>query len=445
LPENHHCFKTIQSIGEPRGSAAPQCRDGIIAAADIKFWPAIRSARQQFHFATAFEKLPWLVSWLDFPYPLEFGMRAIVLAVVAIQIGLTQPVRAANPADSDRSITDILPLFVINHCEGTKDPADQLSCGDPELNAAGSRLTSAIAERLNRLPNRSLAIEENAEWIRDRNSSCGIFGRQGIGRQDIKSVRDCLLKETEERIEILTDPNFDCLATNTTAGLLICSDPSLALAKTELNELVLGLIGKLKENEAREAFAEYERWTRERDRKCGLEDKDNVPLRELASSEGCLADYFTQKIAEVAAAKGDPKKVFGRQRISPLPNADAVDLCVAQIHSANACGDFLAVNRIFQIDSEVADKNAEVIAEVEMVVLSPFTACSPIASNCTGSCWDLRSGKPKSTPGSREEFLVGYRLRIEKTFAFQKADGNGWRCNSPSLQPVEVGVTLSGP
>jgi hypothetical protein len=103
------------------------------------------------------------------------------------------------------------------------------------------------------------------------------------------------------------------------------------------------------------------------------------------------------------------------------------------------------VNRIFQIDSEVADKNADVIAEVEMVVLSPFTACSPIASSCTGSCWDLRSGKPKSTPGSREEFLVGYRLRIEKTFAFQKTDGNGWRCNSPSLQPVEVGITLSGP
>jgi len=26
----------------------------------------------------------------------------------------------------------------------------------------------------------------------------------------------CLLKETEERIAILSDPNFDCLATNTT-------------------------------------------------------------------------------------------------------------------------------------------------------------------------------------------------------------------------------------
>ena len=73
-------------------------------------------------------------------------------------------------------------------------------------------------------------------------------------REDIKPVRDCLLKETEERIDILIDSNFDCLAVNTTAGLLICSDPTLALAKAELNELVMALIARLKEDEARDAF-----------------------------------------------------------------------------------------------------------------------------------------------------------------------------------------------
>jgi len=77
--------------------------------------------------------------------------------------------------------------------------------------------------------------------------------------QDVKSVKACLLKETEERIAILIDPNFDCLATNTTAGMLICSDPSLAIAKMELNSHVLGLIAKFKENDARDAFAEYAR------------------------------------------------------------------------------------------------------------------------------------------------------------------------------------------
>ena len=35
-------------------------------------------------------------------------------------------------------------------------------------------------------------------------------------------------------------------------------------------------------------------------------------------------------------------------------------------------------------------------------------------------------------------------LRIQKSFAFQKS-GNAWRCASTAIQPVEVGVALSGP
>ncbi len=161
--------------------------------------------------------------------------------------------------------------------------------------------------------------KKNAEWIRSRNSSCGIFGRQSIPARDVKSVAACLLMETEERIAILDDPNFDCLATYTTAGTLICSDSSLALAEMELDGQILGLIAKLKENEAKDAFVEYARWTRDRDRKCNLVGKDNVPLQELSSSETCLAEYMSQKTAELAAAKGDPNRVFGRHMTSPSP------------------------------------------------------------------------------------------------------------------------------
>ncbi len=372
-------------------------------------------------------------------------MRAIVLALVAIQVGLAHPACAENSADSDRSISEMLPLFEKNHCEEIRDAAGQLFCGDPELNASSARLSSAIQDRLSRLPDRRLAIEENAEWIRLRNSSCGIFGQQNVKGQDIQSAKPCLLKETEERTAILTDPNFDCLATNTTAGMLICSDPSLAMADMELNGHVLGLIAKLKEDDARAAFAEYARWTRARDRKCNLTDKDNVPLHELSSSENCLAEYFSQKITEVIAAKGDPKRIFGRHLLSPLPDADAVDLCVAQIHSANACEDFLRVNRVFQIDNEVAEQSALVTAEVEMIVLSPFALCSPVASSCTGMCWDSKSGQTKPVLGSRDGFSVARKLRIEKAFAFQKTDGGGWRCNTPALQPVDFGVAVSGP
>jgi uncharacterized protein YecT (DUF1311 family) len=373
-------------------------------------------------------------------------MRAIALAVVATLIGLGGLARAQTTPDSDAAIRDMLPLFAKNHCEDIKNPADQIFCGDPELNTAAARLNIAIQARLDRIPNRRLAIEENAAWIRNRNSSCGIFRQQPVSSRDLKSVTACLLLETEERTEILDDPNFDCLATNTTAGILVCSEPSLALAKTELNSQVVGLIAKLKDKDVREAFAEFERWSRERDRKCDLADKDNVPQQELPpSSESCLGEYFTQKLAEIAAAKGDPRRVFGRQKSSPRPDADAVDLCVAQIHSTNNCDDFLSVHRVFEIGHEVAEQQASVTAGVEMVVLSPFAVCSPVASGCTGTCWDIKSGKAKPTPGTRDSFLVSTKLKIEKSFSFQKTDNGSWRCSSTALPPIELGVSSTGP
>ena len=372
-------------------------------------------------------------------------MRGMVLAVVATLLGSSLPACAENAADSDRPISDMLPLFDSNHCVLFRDPAEQLFCGDPQLNGAATKLNTAIQDRLNRLANRRLAVAENAEWTRNRNSSCGVFGRQGLSSRNVDSIKACLLKETEERIEILTDPNFDCLATNTTAGMLICGDPGLATAKAEFNNHVLDLVAKLKGDEVRDALAEYERWSRERDRKCGLADKDNVPLEELSSSESCLAEYLSRKTAEMVAARGDPKKVFGRQLSSPSPDADAVDLCVARIHSANACDNFLTVSRVFQIGNEVDDRSALVKAEVEMIVLSPFAVCSPVASNCTGACWDLKSGRPKPPPGGKESLSVAHRVRIGKAFAFEKTDSGGWRCNTTSLQPVDFGVALSGP
>jgi len=371
-------------------------------------------------------------------------MRVLMLAVAA-QLAWMLPACAESTPETDRSIRDALPLFEKNRCADVKDPAGQLFCGDPDLQDAGARLNVAVQDRVDRMADRRMAIEENVEWIKGRSLSCGIFEQQGIASQHIPTVKACLLKETEDRIAILADPNFDCLATNTTAGILICGDPALAIADRDLNGLVVGVIGKMKDEEAKGAFTEYARWTRERDRKCDLADKDNVPLQELSSSEACLADYMTRKTAEVVAAKGDPKQVFGRTTLSTAPDADAVDLCIAQIHSANACGDFVRVSRIFQIDAELSAEQALVTAEVEMKVLSPFAACSPIASTCTGTCWDLRSGQAKATPGSRESLPIAHRLRIEKSFVLQKTDSNRWRCTTPALQPIELGIALRGP
>lgn len=367
------------------------------------------------------------------------SMRAIVLAIMVTQFGLAAVARAET--EPDRSIQDVLPLFEKNHCETVRDAADQLFCGDPELGAAASRLGDAIEARLSRIPDRRVAVEENVQWIRDRNLSCGIFENETPRFEDIEPVKACLAKETEERIEILRNPNFDCLAVNTAAGALICSDPSLALAEAELDGHVMAAIAKLSEEEARDAFAEYARWNRERDRKCELDGKDNVPLRELASSEGCLADDINQKTAELVAARDDPRKVFGRRLRPAAPNADAVDLCVSQIHAASACENFLRISRVFEIDKEVAEQSALVTAEVEMIVLQPFAACSTIASSCTGSCWD-KTGKAVAASTGRENFAVAHRIKVEKVFAFQRNEAGGWRCGVNMLKPIDFGIAL---
>lgn len=374
--------------------------------------------------------------------PGAIGMRTIVLLGLAL---LVSPALAQS-GNANRSIAEKLPLFTKNNCERQRDPASQLFCGDGELAAAAETLGAAIQERLARLPDPLPAIQENAIWLRQRNLGCGIFGgTDRVTYDEVDTVKACLLKVTLERAAILRDPNFDCLAASTAAGALICGDPSLAIAETELNGMVHDLIAKLNPTEARFAFAEYGRWTRERDRQCNLVGKDNVPLDELASSEPCLQDYLTRKTAEMTAAKGDPKKVFGRQIAARLPNTDAVDFCVARIHAANSCGNFVRINRVFELDTEVEAQEALVTAEIEMVVLSPFTACSPIASTCTGTCWDLKTGNAQTASvanerSSKDSFNVTRRLRVQKAFAFQKA-ADGWRCKEDGLAPVDYGVT----
>ena len=68
-------------------------------------------------------------------------------------------------------------------------------------------------------------------------------------------------------------------------------------------------------------------------------------------------------------------------------------------------------SRVFEVNSQVAEQSALVSAEVEMIVLSPFAACSSIASSCTGTCWDIREGKAsKSSPlDNHDSFPVSRR------------------------------------
>jgi uncharacterized protein YecT (DUF1311 family) len=376
-------------------------------------------------------------------------MRSIVTALLLLQFGWTGPALAQPATTAIRPMAEMLPLFAKNKCAELRDTAEQLFCGDPDLNAVGPKLSAALESRFSRVLDRRAATAENVEWAKARDSSCGLFGLQPVQPAAFAVIKSCLLKATQDRIAILNDSNYDCLAANTTAALVICAEPALAMADRELTGQIVALVKKLREDETKGALAEYARWTRTRDRLCDLDDKDNVPLSELESSEPCLNDLIKQKLAEVAAAKGDPKKLFGKDVLAPSPDADAVDQCVGRIHAANTCENFLRISRVLPLDVEAAERDAIVTAAVEMRVLAPFSVCSPLASACTGTCWDLQTRQPKAAAagaaGSRENISIGYRLTVEKSFAFQKTKDGGWRCNTETLRPVEYGTAQRGP
>ena len=74
-----------------------------------------------------------------------------------------------------------------------------------------------------------------------------------------------------------------------------------------------------------------------RSRELLTEVRDRV---EVIVAEPCLTDLMKQKIAEIAAAKGDPKRFFGKELLSPSPDADAVDKPAARVvgkHQLDHC------------------------------------------------------------------------------------------------------------
>src|SRR6185369_17718879 len=88
-------------------------------------------------------------------------MRLILFVLLALAAGRVPPAGAqGTPVDGRRPMADMLPLFAKNGCAELKDTADQMFCGDPDLNPLGGQLGKAVEGRLSRLPDRRAAIEE---------------------------------------------------------------------------------------------------------------------------------------------------------------------------------------------------------------------------------------------------------------------------------------------
>jgi len=88
----------------------------------------------------------------------------------------------------------------------------------------------------------------------------------------------------------------------------------------------------MKEDEARPLSANIPYESSPRDRKCDLDEKDNVPRAEVSALETCLAAQIHPQTAEVIAARVIRNGCRPRVTVALSHTRRGVDLCVAQIH-----------------------------------------------------------------------------------------------------------------
>ena len=172
-------------------------------------------------------------------------MRGIVLAVVAIQIGLADPASAEN-AEYRQSISrrSRCSAKIIAKYQGAA-PSSYFAA--TPLNASAIKLNAAIQDPAQ--PARQSAASpsrKTPEWIRDRNSSCGILADKALRPRT--SNPSGLPVEGNRR----TNRNTGAIRISIAWRRIPLPDadmqrPLVGDGRMELNGHVLGLIARLKE------------------------------------------------------------------------------------------------------------------------------------------------------------------------------------------------------
>jgi len=98
-------------------------------------------------------------------------MRIICLILVAIQFAFGDFAFAQDSREPNHSISEKLPLFAENHCAERKNRQPVVLRRSRAQRDWRQTCQRDPQERLNRLADRRIAIEENAEWIRDRSAN----------------------------------------------------------------------------------------------------------------------------------------------------------------------------------------------------------------------------------------------------------------------------------
>jgi uncharacterized protein YecT (DUF1311 family) len=125
-------------------------------------------------------------------------------------------------------------------------------------------------------------------------------------------------------------PSFDCSKARSGAARLICSDPPLIEADRQLGDAFQKAIANLSGEEKQGQIRTQVNWIRERNVRCGLENKTDVPVEQLTSAKPCLHEAMNKRMGELVGAgahspRTGPSPSGGNQSIA-LSASEIADL-----------------------------------------------------------------------------------------------------------------------
>jgi uncharacterized protein YecT (DUF1311 family) len=135
-------------------------------------------------------------------------------------------------------------------------------------------------------------------------------------------------KRTQNEADVAAQPSvpagqrasFDCSKAKSGSARLICGDPALSEADRELGETFQGAIAKLDPAQRRAKLEEQVSWIRERNVRCGLDNKPDAPISDLKPSWQCMMDALLDRKASFTGEKLTPS--VASQSSAPSANVD---------------------------------------------------------------------------------------------------------------------------
>jgi hypothetical protein len=111
------------------------------------------------------------------------------------------------------------------------------------------------------------------------------------------------------------------------------------------------------------------------------------------------------------------------------------------------CSSYFSLKAVRKVDARETGAEANVIADIDFLVIKELGGSSSGASQCTGNSWKIKVENPYP-PNSAQWLLYqsqgdmsggylkpGRGLRVRKNFKFEKWE-SGWRCAEQSMSPL---------